>query len=99
MELNRDELYLMEQSLNALVEYHENEIEEIKNLPDRLTGVESVANKFRETPWTVEEYRQERIKKEKGKISEIEALRKKLFLSGNNLLVVSNKIQLQLTVK
>lgn len=99
MELGHKEFTLVEDAFLALVAQLEQEIVEIKQLDDSCFAVGLRMNQFKKEPKTVEELKEIEIQKVKKKIAETKELHKKLSSPHNTLLVVSNKIQLQLTIK
>lgn len=99
VELTSQELGLMEQAFQALCEQQEQEIEEIKSLDESYYKRHQILNKYREKPLTVQEFKQRDIEKVRVQMKEAQALREKLLLSNNYLLVVSNRITLNLSAK
>lgn len=97
MKLNNNELLLLENSLNTLIEKHQFEIEEIRQLEDCHYERRLKLNQFRSKPLTIDDLREKELQKERDKIREIEDLKKKLFFSDNSILVVSNMIKLAIS--
>lgn len=102
MELQKKDLQILEDSLDSKIAFHESEIEEIKNLDDsyyeekvkRLAPINKIASR---SSLTVEGLRNKDIQKERDEIKKVKELKEKLFLSDSYLLLISNKVNLNIS--
>lgn len=100
MQLKNKELQIIEESLNLKIQFHKDEIELIKNETDYYEDKVEKFKKFKQFSTnhsTVESLKDKDIQKELDKIKEIEELKENLFLSDSCLLLISNKVNLNLS--
>lgn len=101
MELKNKELQIIEDSLNLKIQFHKEEIEAIKSEVDyyerKVKKFESLNKVIKKEEVTVESLKNKDIQKELDKIKEIEELKENLFLSDSYLLLISNKVNLNLS--